>query len=147
MAHWIIEDHGFGGSYYMCSNCKNVWNDIYNDVLSEDFCPECGEPINKDETTYTVPLKKPKADNTIIFPQTIGDITYYSKEELFEWVENQQKINKKRTATIPSGSVLTKEQTDTLYKFAKFLTPISADEWKKLGYTEEDYKKYLSTIA
>ena len=28
------------------------------------------------------------------FPQTIGDMTFYSKAELFEWVENQQKINK-----------------------------------------------------
>lgn len=27
------------------------------------------------------------------FPQTIGDITYYSKAELFAWVEHQQKIN------------------------------------------------------
>lgn len=30
------------------------------------------------------------------FPQTIGGITYYSKAELFAWVENQQKINNKR---------------------------------------------------
>ena len=28
------------------------------------------------------------------FPQTIGDITYYSKAELFEWIENQQNNNK-----------------------------------------------------
>lgn len=34
-------------------------------------------------------------DNAIIFPQTIGNLTYYSKEELFEWVEYQQKINDK----------------------------------------------------
>ena len=27
------------------------------------------------------------------FPQTIGDITFYSKAELFEWVETQQQIN------------------------------------------------------
>lgn len=27
----------------------------------------------------------------VIFPQTIGDITFYSKAELFEWVENMQK--------------------------------------------------------
>lgn len=27
----------------------------------------------------------------VIFPQTIGDITFYSKTELFEWVENMQK--------------------------------------------------------
>lgn len=28
------------------------------------------------------------------FPQTIGDITFYSKADLFEWVENQQRLNK-----------------------------------------------------
>lgn len=32
----------------------------------------------------------------VIFPQTIGDITFYSKSELFEWVENQQKLNNKQ---------------------------------------------------
>lgn len=26
------------------------------------------------------------------FPYTIGDVTYYSADELFKWVENQQKI-------------------------------------------------------
>lgn len=26
---------------------------------------------------------------TLIFPHTIGDITYYSKEELIKWVEDQ----------------------------------------------------------
>ena len=29
----------------------------------------------------------------LIFPHTIGDITFYSKDELFEWVKNQQKLN------------------------------------------------------
>lgn len=33
-------------------------------------------------------------DKLIVFPQTIGDITFYSKTELFEWVINQQKMNK-----------------------------------------------------
>lgn len=30
----------------------------------------------------------------VIFPQTIGNITFYSKQELFEWVITQQKMNK-----------------------------------------------------
>jgi hypothetical protein len=29
------------------------------------------------------------------FPQTIGNITYYSKAELFEWIETQQKLNQR----------------------------------------------------
>ena len=33
-------------------------------------------------------------DNMIIFPQTIGDITFYNREELFDWVINQQRISK-----------------------------------------------------
>lgn len=35
---------------------------------------------------------------------------------------------------IPYGSVLTKEQTDTLYEIAK--TPI--EDWMKLGFTDEE---------
>lgn len=36
------------------------------------------------------------AKEALIFPHTIGDITYYSKEELIKWVEDQQEFNKKR---------------------------------------------------
>ena len=32
--------------------------------------------------------------DAIIFPQTIGDITFYSSKELVKWVEDQQKMNK-----------------------------------------------------
>lgn len=36
-----------------------------------------------------------KNKNTImIFPQTIGDITFYSKGELIDWVITQQRWNK-----------------------------------------------------
>ena len=28
--------------------------------------------------------------DSIVFPQTIGNITYYSAKDLIEWVENQQ---------------------------------------------------------
>ena len=36
-----------------------------------------------------------KADiDAIIFPQTIGSVTYYSSAELIEWVEKQQVLNK-----------------------------------------------------
>lgn len=48
---------------------------------------------NKIKTqVYIVPEFK-KADE-IIFPQTIGDITFYNSKELIKWVEDQQKINK-----------------------------------------------------
>ena len=31
--------------------------------------------------------------DVIIFPQTIGDITYNSKDELIKWIEKQQRNN------------------------------------------------------
>ena len=33
-------------------------------------------------------------ENSMILPQTIGNITFYNKADLFEWIEEQQKINK-----------------------------------------------------
>lgn len=51
MAHWIIDDHGFGGVYYTCSACGKTRNDLYHDV-PDDICPDCGEPINDDENEY-----------------------------------------------------------------------------------------------
>jgi hypothetical protein len=53
--------------------------------------------VISDEEEYIE--NKPKhCDDTIIFPQTIGDITFYSKQELYEWVLLQQnKMNGKNT--------------------------------------------------
>lgn len=52
MAHWIIEDYGFGGNYYRCSTCRCSWNDLYEDVSLLDACPNCGTPINEEENEY-----------------------------------------------------------------------------------------------
>ena len=35
----------------------------------------------------------PKYENMLIFHHTIVNITYYNKEELIKWVEDQQKLN------------------------------------------------------
>ena len=35
----------------------------------------------------------PKSNNIITFPQTIGNITFYTNKELIKWVEDQQRIN------------------------------------------------------
>ena len=58
MAHWIIEDHGFGGQTYRCSDCRDSWNDIYYNVSMEDFCPSCGAPIDEDKNEYVEKKKK-----------------------------------------------------------------------------------------
>lgn len=52
MAHWIIDDHGFGGTYYRCSECGDVWNDIFEDMCGEEKCPSCGAKMNDEETVY-----------------------------------------------------------------------------------------------
>lgn len=53
MAHWIIDDHGFGGQYYKCSECGAGFWDIFDDVCGEEACPKCKSPINEDENVYT----------------------------------------------------------------------------------------------
>lgn len=32
--------------------------------------------------------------NAIVFPQTIGNITFDNKRQLFKWIENQQLLNR-----------------------------------------------------
>lgn len=48
MAHWIIEDKGFGGSEFQCSNCGDLWNDIFHSgVGCWKKCPSCGEEMDE----------------------------------------------------------------------------------------------------
>lgn len=44
----------------------------------------CSKYLQKNQTTHS---------EQINFPQTIGDITFYSSKELIKWVEDQQRIN------------------------------------------------------
>lgn len=52
MAHWIIEDKGFGGSWYRCSECGEGYWDVANYVAREDNCPHCNALIDTDENEY-----------------------------------------------------------------------------------------------
>ncbi len=61
MAYWIVEDHGFCGLYYRCSNCRNVWIDTYEDI-PKGTCPRCGCIINEDKTKYIDKPKKHKIE-------------------------------------------------------------------------------------
>lgn len=65
MAHWIVDDHGFGGVYYRCSDCKEMWCDIYSNVsTSNETCPNCGASMNEDATVYVEVKKKPFATSS-----------------------------------------------------------------------------------
>lgn len=48
----------------------------------------CSKYFQKNQIIYSEQI------DAIIFPQTIGDITFYSSKELIKWVKDQQKINK-----------------------------------------------------
>lgn len=67
MAYWIIEFKGFGGTSYMCSNCRNSWNDIYHDISSFNCCPSCHELIRK-EQNESIEKSKTKKEEKILFP-------------------------------------------------------------------------------
>jgi hypothetical protein len=84
MAYWIVEDHGFCGQYYRCSNCSNVWIDTYEDI-PEDTCPKCGVSINKDKTKY---IDKPKKNKTKTNTETCRCLkTEDYKEYWGQWIE------------------------------------------------------------
>ena len=52
MAHWIIEDKGFGGQIYKCSNCHECWNDLFHDIYNWTYCPSCHEDLEEDKEEY-----------------------------------------------------------------------------------------------
>ena len=54
MAHWIIEDLGFGGTQYTCSECRETWNDLFTRKVSSitETCPNCGMSMNEDKIEY-----------------------------------------------------------------------------------------------
>lgn len=60
--------------------------DVYSGYCKITACKMCHQ--NFIPPSYTVVL------DSIVFPQTIGDITFYTSKELIKWIEDQQKINK-----------------------------------------------------
>lgn len=81
MAHWIVDDHGFGGTYYKCSECKETWNSIYSNVSTADEnCPNCGAPMDEDDVEY-VEKKNIFKRNFLPRPGTI-DETLRKYEEM-----------------------------------------------------------------
>ena len=52
MAHWIIDDYGFGGTFYKCSECGKLYWDVHEDVNGEDKCPNCNSSMDEDANVY-----------------------------------------------------------------------------------------------
>ena len=53
MAHWIVDDRGFGGTYWICSACKDSFCDLFHDVSSiTEECPTCGSHMDEEAVEY-----------------------------------------------------------------------------------------------
>lgn len=51
--HWIIEDKGFGGMSVKCSECGEIWYNLFDDTpCVDDPCPVCGAQMDEDATEY-----------------------------------------------------------------------------------------------
>lgn len=97
----------------------------------KQYTTECDDKCNY---AKAVKEKKELIENAIIFPQTIGDITFYSKEELTEWVEEQQQINK---LSILSGTI-PDEIIDKWNSIGCTSFRLTADELKEV--VEKEYE-------
>lgn len=54
MAHYIVDDRGFGGTFYTCSDCGAIFWDMFDDecFVNPDRCNICGAWIDWDENEY-----------------------------------------------------------------------------------------------
>lgn len=69
-----------------CYDYSCPYRDTYSGCCKITACIMCRQ--NSIQPLYTANL------DSIVFPQTIGNITFYSSKALIKWVEDQQKINK-----------------------------------------------------
>ena len=65
MAHWKVEDLGFGGTKYTCSECGYLWNDLFY-VCDVEYCPNCGaHMVGGNEYVDEKPKKQTKKEKII----------------------------------------------------------------------------------
>lgn len=57
MAHWIIEDQGFVGTYYTCSECGEYFWDIF-ELPDISECPKCHAKMDKDNEYIEVQFNR-----------------------------------------------------------------------------------------
>ena len=117
MAHWIIEDRGFGGQYYRCSRCNQSWNDLYYNISMDENCPNCRAPIDIDKTEY---LEKEHNHSKVVNRDSVAD---WSPARLLDHIlKSPTKFPKDYTYVIlgrvgPTGKTwLTKELNNRGYK-------------------------------
>ena len=62
--------------------------------VTPEECRDYGvDTVRPDEIVHII-ISKHQLDNWLCLPHTIGNITFYDKKELVEWVKNQQELNR-----------------------------------------------------
>lgn len=75
--------------------------------VTPEECKDYGvDTVYPDDIIHVI-ISRHQLDNWLCLPQTIGNITFYSKKELIEWIENQQALNEERN----------KEDMESIYRF------------------------------
>lgn len=65
--------------------------------VTPEECKDFGiDTVYLDDVMHVI-ISRYQLDHSLVLPQTIGDITFYNKKELIEWVKNQQELNKELT--------------------------------------------------
>lgn len=62
--------------------------------VTPEECKDYGEVIIYPNDIVHILISRYQLDNWLALPHTIGNITFYNKKELIEWVENKQVISR-----------------------------------------------------
>lgn len=101
MAHWIIDDRGFGGMFYTCSNCKSVFSNICRDDPGRwDTCKDCGARFTE-EAVYTDELENDETKKAV-----------YIKDIEKAMRESKNGIGGKRVSLVSLTKTLLKQQIE-----------------------------------
>lgn len=117
MAHWTIEDLGFGGTVYYCSECKDVFNDIYHRICSDGPCPNCGAVMNEDEAVYLDDTRERSDDTESLYPK----IRLLTNEEAATVLENMARIIGRSQGRGSGKTLIISQQVEALLKGAHAL--------------------------
>lgn len=113
MAHWIIDDKGFGGTTYTCSDCECAFNDLFWDICSTSDCPECGAVMTEDDNVYVKYEKHSRASH----------VSEYARPPLY--------LCDRKACGITCSYPTCKHTTDI--RHAKNFKTIGVDFWEKEG--------------
>lgn len=118
MAHWIIDDHGFAGIDYTCSECGNIFNNLYTDISSGDNCPYCHTHMDENETNLINELLHFAKSNNLLFECTLD-----TKVECYVFRFRNQKQTWGRSILVSQEEVrnIAGSTTDITYKIIEAL--------------------------